>query len=383
MQRTTTGTSTEELELPASYLHAFSEEPGYLNFASYGPPSRDVVARSTQLLATAAAGAVGASELLHGDDVKARQAFARLSGFPLERVTLVPHTSGGLFQLAFGISGGSVLVSAGEFPANLYPWLRGRDIGRAAVQFMAGRGEPVTPEVVEAALTPATVAVTVSAVDFRTGFRADLQGIRNVIGPDRLLIVDGIQAFGVVDLDWSPADALVVGAQKWLRGGWGAGAMAFSQAGLERIRPVLSGWTGVDEPMNFDGVVHEPRADALRFSISSLSPFAVGAFASALDLVGSVTVRAIEAKVAAGVDFLIDRLDTAGVKVVSAREPTRRAGIVVAQIPEGRAAQAHAALAAAGLSTTLHGNDRIRLSVHATTASGPLSAAAKVLGEFS
>jgi hypothetical protein len=32
-----------------------------------------------------------------------------------------------------------------------------------------------------------------------------------------LLIVDAMQAFGVTDLDWSLADAVAVGGQKWLR----------------------------------------------------------------------------------------------------------------------------------------------------------------------
>ncbi len=40
----------------------------------------------------------------------------------------------------------------------------------------------------------------VSLVDFRTGYRADLAALRDVIG-DRLLIVDAIQGFGAVDAD--------------------------------------------------------------------------------------------------------------------------------------------------------------------------------------
>ncbi len=51
------------------------------------------------------------------------------------------------------------------------------------------------------------------------------------------------------------ADALVVGGQKWIRGGWGAGALAFSEAGIARIRPALSGWTGVEDATVYDGFV--------------------------------------------------------------------------------------------------------------------------------
>ncbi|RJU02405.1 aminotransferase class V-fold PLP-dependent enzyme [Arthrobacter frigidicola] len=203
------------------YAAAFRESGGYLNFASYGPPSRQVEETSAELLRTAAGGAVGASEQLHLQDLRARQAFSRLSGFPLDRVGLLPYTSLGLFQVAFGIRAGTVLVGAGEFPANLYPWLRATGLGLGAVHRLGEPGDRVTVELVEQALTSDTVALAVSAVDFRTGYRADLAGLREVLGPDRLLVVDGIQGFGAVDLDWAVADALVVGGQKWIRGGWG------------------------------------------------------------------------------------------------------------------------------------------------------------------
>jgi hypothetical protein len=92
-------------------------------------------------------------------------------------------------------------------------------------------------------------------------------------------------------------------------------------------------------------------------------------------------VPAIEGIIATHAKALIDHLDTARVPVLSPREREDRAGIVVAGLP-GRAAEAHAALAAAGISVTLHGQDRIRLSVHATTRSEVLGEAAEVLAAF-
>lgn len=373
---------TAVTDLPAAYLNSFGEAAGYLNFASYGPPSRDVAATVSRLTEVAVAGDVGASDRLHSEDLRARQAFARLGGFDVDRVTLVPATSYGLFQLAFGVAGGSVLVSSGEFPANLYPWLRADAAGLSRVRLMGGPGQHVTPEAVAAALTQDTAAVTVSAVDFRTGFRADLAGLRDAIGPDRLLLVDGIQGFGAADIDWSPADAVVIGAQKWVRGGWGAGALAFSEAGMAAIRPVLGGWTGVVEPSNYDGVEHELRQDALRYTISNLSPMATGAFATALELLETASVAGVAARIAARSEEFIELLDSAGVQLLSPRDRAERAGIVVAGVPADRAPEAHAALASAGITATLHGSDRIRFSVHATTTSAPLAEAAGILGTF-
>ena len=365
----------------ASYQDAFSEAPGYLNFASYGPPSSRVRDRVAHLMQTAGAAETGAGATLEGEELRARKAFSRLSGFPLDHVGLTGSTSLGLFQVAFGLSAGTVLVSAGEFPSNTYPWLRTRDVGRARVELIGGPGALVTPDVVARGLTENTVAVSVSAVDFRTGYRADLAGIRDVIGPDRLLVVDGIQGFGVVDQDWTAADVLIAGAQKWVRGGWGVAALAFSPQGLGRIEPLLTGWTGVTDSRRYDGEEHPPLPGAGRFSISNLSPYATGAFAEALELVESVGVAAIDGIVATHAAALTEELDAVGVPVLSPRERERRAGIVVAGLP-GRAAEAHGALAAADISATLHGEDRIRLSVHATTRSEVLGEAAGVLARF-
>lgn len=363
------------------YLAGFGEQPGYLNFASYGPPSHAVAQTAAELMSTAVAGAPGASERMHAEDLRARSAFARLSGFDVDAVSLIPHTSLGLFQVAFGIDGGSVLVGRSEFPANLYPWLRAHRIGLSDARLVGAVGERMTPDVIARALSPEVTAVTVSAVDFRTGFRADLGGIRDVIGPDRLLVVDAIQGFGVVDQHWALADALVVGGQKWLRAGWGAGALAFSAAGLERIRPVLGGWTGVEQPALYDGTEHPTRNDALAFSISNLSPFATGALATALELVESATVEAIEARIQGSVDLLVDALAAVGLQPVSPRERELRAGIVALSLP-GRAALAHAALRAGGITTTLHGDDRIRVAVHASTDPAVFGVVADILGGF-
>lgn len=369
-------------KLPASYLANFSEQEGYLNHASYGPPSSAVIATVTEGLALAAEGRVGAADSLHGEDVRARAAFARLSGFSLDATMLVPGTSYGLFQLAFGIKGGTVLVSRGEFPANTYPWLRAEQAGAISLKLMGGVSTPVTAALVAENLTADVTAVAVSAVDFRTGYRADLAAIREAIGPDRLLLVDAIQGFGVIDQDWSVADAIVAGGQKWIRGGWGAGAVAFSAAGLERIQPVLGGWTGVDAPSLYDAGFHEARTDALKFGVTNLSPFATGGFATALELIEEAGLGAVAAAVADQATYLIDVLENVGIDVLAPTDPLRRAGIVVAGFPDGNAAEAHRALSVEGFATTQHGRDRIRFAPHATTRRDAMNHAALILAPF-
>ncbi|GAB3536509.1 hypothetical protein GCM10027403_17490 [Arthrobacter tecti] len=362
----------------ADYERSFSAPERYLNFASFGPPSDAVSTETTQLLKLAGEGADPAQ--LHETDNRAIAAVSRLTGFGTDSVVLTPNTTFGLLQLAFGLPRGEVLISAGEFPGNLYPWWRAQEAGLLRVRTL-GDGSPetapVTPERIAASLTEDTIALAVSAVDFRTGFRADLAGLREAIG-DRLLIVDGIQGFGVIDAPWTAADALVVGGQKWVRAGWGTGFVALSERGLNRIRPLVSGWSGVENAHQYDGVPHPPLPGARRFSVTNGSPIASGAFASALELIESVGIDSIEARVSESVEHLLEALTMRGVAVVSPMDEERRAGIVVARIAEGASA-VHARLRGEGFSTTLHGPDRIRISVHATTTTAALDAAAELL----
>ena len=111
-----------------------------------------------------------------------------------------------------------------------------------------------------------------SLVDSRTGYLCDIEGIRQVIG-DRLLIVDAIQGFGVVDAPWEVADVVLSGGQKWCRAGWGTGFMALSARPLERLTPVFSGFTGTEEGEPWDEVPPPaPDARATGCRIPTRSP---------------------------------------------------------------------------------------------------------------
>jgi predicted transcriptional regulator YheO/selenocysteine lyase/cysteine desulfurase len=285
-------------------------------------------------------------------------------------VVLLPNTSLGLFQAAFHAPpGGEVLVSAAEFPANTYPWARAEQAGRLRVRRLGT--SPVTADAVAAALTAETSVVSVSAVDFRTGYRADLAALRDVVG-DRLLVVDGIQGFGVVQEPWEVADVLVVGGQKWLRAGWGTGFAALSERAVERMDPVLSGWTGARDPGLFDDEIHPPAGTAEAWSISNLSPVTSGAFAAALELLESAGVAAVAGRVAERVGELEDAVRSAGACVVSATG--RRAGILAFELPGVPAEKVGAVLAGDGIAATVR-PEHVRFSPHAST---PASAAEQV-----
>lgn len=151
--------------------------------------------------------------------------------------------------------------------------------------------------------------MTVSAVDFRTGYRMDLAALREIVG-DRLLIVDGIHGFGAVAEACEAADVLVVGGQKWLRAGWEPGSPCCP---TERS----TAWShccraGAQDPTVYDDRIHEPADTAARWNITNLSPITSGALARALELVESTGVPAIEAKITERVGLFAEAVRSAG-----------------------------------------------------------------------
>lgn len=203
------------------YLLQFAEPAGYLDFARFGPPSHAVLDATARLLEKATHAGPSTVDELMREETRAKAAAARLCGSDIDHIVLQPHTSLGLLQAAFNAPGGTVLVSAAEFPANTYPWARAEQAGRLSMRRLPGGY--VTADLVAEALTDDVSMVSVSAVDYRTGYRADLAALREVVG-DRLLVVDAIQGFGVIEAPWEVADILVTGGQKWLRSGWGPGS---------------------------------------------------------------------------------------------------------------------------------------------------------------
>lgn len=360
-----------------SYLAEFAEPDGYLNFGRYGPPSRAVLAVGSDMLDASSRPALGTLEGLRGQDASARPAVARLTGVREEQVVLLPNTSTGLFHVALGLRGGRVAVSHDEFPANVYPWHRAASLGRIAVQPITTDAGRVTPDALRRSLTPDTVAVSVSAVDFRTGYRADLAALREVVG-DRLLIVDGIQAFGAVDMPWDVADVLAVGGQKWLRAGWSTGFMTVSARALDRLDPVLGGWTAVQDQADFDGTLHPPKDGAARFSISHPSPVSACALAQALGLVESVGIDWIERRISRRVDELLDVVRAGGAQITSPADPARRAGLVAFRAP-GDPRHVAESLRGCGVNATVRGGG-VRLAAHASTSAESVRMVHEALG---
>lgn len=351
-----------------AYCNEFDESPRFLDHAAVGPLSRR--ARSTlqehvELLSMPDQAPVPGL-LAKWEDAKALG--ARLLATTPEHVTFVSSTSHGLFAAAFGLSGGNVVVPSNEFPANQYPWLRAEQAGLIELRRVPIRDGRVTPDALRPAIDRDTQAVAVSAVGFLSGYRVDLAGLRELVG-DALLVVDAVQALGALRVELTHADLVVAGSQKWMRAGIGSAIVAASDRLLERHRPLLTGWVGVEDMYGSGPIPHPSQASAGRFALGSSPLLAVGTWRGALEVTLEAGIDAIEDAVLARAEAFEAAVDQPGVELVQpGRKGSERSSIISFRVPGRDPARVAAALTADGfVFTHREGTDTIRVAPHATT----------------
>ena len=282
-------------------------------------------------------------------------------------MVLQPSATYGLAHAMFGLEG-TVIVPAQDFPSVRVTAHRAAAArGVLTVREIDPPGGIVTVDAVVDALTDDVSAVALSLVDFRTGALADLAAIREAIG-GRLLIVDAVQAFGVVDVDWRAADVVVGNGYKWLRAGRGTGFARFSPEARFRIAPVLSGVSGMAGDATVLGVPGV-REGAAAYSIAPSDPLAASRLATALHEFDDAGIPAIADAVRERARAVFELADRYGVPVLTPRDA--HAGIVALEPAPQDAPAIAAALANHGVTVTARGAS-IRVSAHVGTGADSL-----------
>jgi selenocysteine lyase/cysteine desulfurase len=169
------------------------------------------------------------------------------------KITFMGNTSDGISAVAESLSwddGDEILLNTMEFPSNVQPF---RALVRkgVSIRYIQPENGMVTPDMIRDAITPKTRLVSISAVQYLNGFRADLQGIGEICKEkDLWFVVDGIQALGATDInvEASHIDALATGGHKWLMSPLGTGFLYLSSSIAGSMTPSKTGWLSVEEP---------------------------------------------------------------------------------------------------------------------------------------
>jgi selenocysteine lyase/cysteine desulfurase len=325
---------------------------------------------------------------LHDSLQEARSVVARLLNAGTDGIGLATNTSFGLNVAAQSLPlepGDAVLVSEGEFPANVYPWLRLRERGiHVELAPTTAAGWPNEDYLVERLHEPAIRALAISLVQFSNGYRADLARLgRACREAGCFLVVDGIQAIGQVafDVQETPVDILACGAQKWLLSPWGSGFVYVRRELLEVLAPPVVGWMafdGTDDTSNLTSYAGELRSDARRFELNTLPFQDLLAMTVSINLLLELGIDNIAQWLREVRQPLIEFANRLGMPIVSPTDPNHETGIMSVVPPSPQ--ETHSRLRAEGVVCSLR-EGAIRIAPHCYNTPEEMEQVTSILAE--
>ncbi|HXY67980.1 MAG TPA: aminotransferase class V-fold PLP-dependent enzyme [Gemmatimonadales bacterium] len=349
----------------------WTAETVYLAAASIGPlPERARLAIEAFNAKRTAPHLLPDRELL-AIHAAARSAAAQLVHASPDEIALAPNTSTGLHTAALALPlapGDVVLVSDREFPANVYPWLARRRGGVVVERVpVTAQGFPDEDRLVERVADPRVKVLAISAVQFSNGFRADLARLGAACrAAGTFLVVDAIQALGVVPLDVRalPVDLLACGGQKWLLGPWGSGFCYVRRELVAELAPPMSGWLSYEGMEDYSNLLsYDERLvdDARRFEASGAATQDQLGLTASIGLLLELGIGAIAAYLRWLGDPVVEWAERHGVRLTSPTDERHRSQIVCVAPPDAR--EAYRRLRQAGIVASLR-EGAIRLAPH-------------------
>jgi len=209
-----------------------------------------------------------------------------------------------------------------------------------------------------------TLLVPISHVLFKDSLIQDVQPIvRRAHEVGAHVILDCYQSAGIVPVDVTALDVdfAVGGSVKWLCGGPANGWLYVRPDLAERLEPTYVGWQAHERPFAFEEEL-EFTTGAARFLTGTPSPAAHMAGTAGYDLIEEIGVDRIRENSLRQTALLIELADAAGFEVHSARDPARRGGAVIVNVPESAAV--YAELEARGILGDYRPGAGIRLGPH-------------------
>jgi selenocysteine lyase/cysteine desulfurase len=305
----------------------------YFDHAAVAP----LTGRAVQALAEwagdmATNGDVHESQWVKRVDEVRRLAGRLLDADPLD-IGFIKNTSEGIGIVAEGLpwrAGDNVVSAAEEYPANVYPWMNLASRG-VELRQVASRGARLEIEELRAAMDDRTRLVSLSAVEYASGFRNNLDAIGALCRERGVyLCVDAIQALGALPISvrQTPIDFLAADGHKWLLGAEGAGLLYVRRELVERLHPVGIGWNSVVGARQFGRVDFTLKPHAGRWESGSLNVGGIMALGASLQMLLEIGIGAVAERIMEVTDYLCARAEEVGLQVFSSRRPGDRSGIV-------------------------------------------------------
>jgi cysteine desulfurase/selenocysteine lyase len=312
----------------------------YLNHASNGPLPLPVTRTLSEYIDDVSAfGGTHEAKWLEYQR-GAHRRVANLINARADQLAFTANTSDGLMMVAHGLrwqEDDTIVSAEGEFPSNVYPWLNLQEQG-VRLHAVAMRENRILPEDIFASITDRTRLVSLSLVEFSTGYRNDIASIARYCHQRGILCgIDAMQALGALDIDVQALDVdfLASGSHKWLLAPRTIGILYVSDNLLQQLRTPRRGWQSVETPFDFFNHAQPLKAGAARFEYSSSNLTAIVGLDAALGIFESIdgSIQTVEARILGLTDYAITGLNRLGYPVVSPRRTGEQSGIVCFQPP--------------------------------------------------
>ncbi|MDE0484349.1 MAG: aminotransferase class V-fold PLP-dependent enzyme [Candidatus Poribacteria bacterium] len=307
----------------------------YMNHAGVAPLSRRVRDAMVGFVEDATVnGAVNVDSWTETVEM-CRSVAAQLVNADATEIAFMKNTTQGILIAANGIDwhqGDNVVTTAVEFPANVYPWWSLKERYGVQTRMVPERDGRIHLEDIIEAIDERTRVVTISHVEFASGYRNDIKAIGEICRErDVWFVVDAIQSLGAIEVDVksSHIDILAADGHKWLLAPEGAAIFYCAKDKLERLINTNVGWASVVNPREFLDYDLTQKPDATRFEEGSYNSTGLYGLKAAIDLLLEIDVSNIETRILELTSGLIKGLNAKGYRVITPKSDSERSGIVV------------------------------------------------------
>ncbi len=249
-----------------------------------------------------------------------RELLAKLLGGTRANYGFVPNTTSGLNAFAHSIEypeGSNVVLCDLEFPSNYIPWQHLCKLHGIELRLVRSIEGAAPTDAFKEQVDENTRVLTISQVQFGSGFRSDLKALGRIIHEvGGYLVTDIIQAAGWADTDLvkDEVDFAAGQAAKWMLGPIGAGFVYARKSIIEELKPKYLGWWGVKGIEEYSYFEREPFPDAKKFQIGSPAMIAYVGMLQSLRMLTSLSSKARESGAIENADYLRRILDERGVE---------------------------------------------------------------------
>lgn len=285
----------------------------YFNHAATGPVCKPVIDRINEVLKERSESKMDDYQSFLSVADETKELLARYLNTGKERIAFTDNTSNGFNILAQGLkweSGDKIILNDIEFPSNVYPFLNLQKKG-VQVEFVKSKDGIVSVEDIINAADNKTKLISVSYVQFLSGYKIDLEILGEFCKSKNIILsIDAIQGLGALQLDVQKCniDFLSCGVQKWMLGLQGMAFIYISKELQEKMEPTFVGWLSVENAWDLLQFEMKIKSSASAFQTGTINAVGIYALNISLKMFESFGFRRVENSVIDHTLFLRNKL---------------------------------------------------------------------------